>query len=88
MSWKTLPEIDHLEWKLKEADPCDKVVWRSNVRSAMHAASQLPGGEAHIRSPLMWTMFLHLHVNLNASDDDDDDDNDAAQIGSNAINIH
>ena len=56
----------------------------------MHAASQLPGGEAHIRSPLMWMMFLHLHVNLKVSDDDDDDndddddDDDAAQIGSNA----
>ena len=28
------------------------------MRSAMHAASQLPG-----RSPLMWMMPLHLHVN-------------------------
>ena len=26
-------------------DPCDKDVWRSSVKSAMHAASQLPGGE-------------------------------------------
>ena len=24
---------------------CDRDVWRSNVRSAMHAASQLPRGE-------------------------------------------
>ena len=30
---------------LREVDPCDRDVWRSNVRSAMHAASQLPGGE-------------------------------------------
>ena len=29
----------------REVDPCDRDVWRSNVRSAMHAASQLPGGE-------------------------------------------
>ena len=32
--------------------------WRSGVRSAMSAASQLPG-----RGPLMWMMPLHLHVN-------------------------
>ena len=39
-------------------------MWGSSVRSAMHAASQLPG-----RSPLMWMILLlillHLHVNLN-----------------------
>ena len=29
----------------REVDPCDKDVWRSIVRSAMRAASQLPGGE-------------------------------------------
>ena len=28
----------------REVDPCDRDVWRSNVRSAMRAASQLPGG--------------------------------------------
>ena len=28
-----------------EVDPCDRDVWRSSVRSAMHAASQLPGSE-------------------------------------------
>ena len=28
-----------------EVDPCDRDVWRSSVRSAMHAASQLPGKE-------------------------------------------
>ena len=38
-------ERDRREWKLNEVDPCDRHVWRSNVRSAMHAASQLPGGE-------------------------------------------
>ena len=36
------------------------------MRSAMHAASQLPGGGAQI-----WMILLHLHVNLNADDDDD-----------------
>ena len=29
----------------REVDPCDKDVWRSNVRSAMLAATQLPGGK-------------------------------------------
>ena len=31
--------------KLNEVDPCDRDVWRSNVRSAMRAASQLSGGD-------------------------------------------
>ena len=30
---------------MHEVDPCDRDVWRPNVRSVMHAASQLPGGE-------------------------------------------
>ena len=29
----------------QEINPCDRDVWRSNVRSAMLAARQLPGGE-------------------------------------------
>ena len=29
----------------REVDPCDREVWRSNVRSAMLAATQLPGGK-------------------------------------------
>ena len=29
----------------REVDPCDRDVWRSNVRSAMLAATQLPGGK-------------------------------------------
>ena len=41
MSWKTLTERDHCEWNLNEVDTCDKDVWRS----AMCAASQLPGRE-------------------------------------------
>ena len=45
MTWRTLTEKDRHEWKLNEVDPCDRDVWRSNVRSAMHVASQLPGGE-------------------------------------------
>ena len=43
MSRKTMSERDRREWNLK-VDPCDKNVWRSSVRSAMRAASQLPGG--------------------------------------------
>ena len=29
----------------REVDPCTRGVWRSNVRSAMLAATQLPGGK-------------------------------------------
>ena len=43
MNWKTLTERDPREWNLNEVDPYDRDVWRSSVRSAMHAASQLPG---------------------------------------------
>ena len=39
----TYRERDRSEWNLKEVDPCDRDVWRSSVRSAMRAASQLPG---------------------------------------------
>ena len=45
MSWKTLIERDRREWNLNEVDPCDKDVWRTNVRSTMRAARHLPGGE-------------------------------------------
>ena len=36
---------DRRERNLNEVDPCDRDVWRSSVRSAMPAASQLPGKE-------------------------------------------
>ena len=42
---KILTERDCLEWNLNEVDPCDRDVWRSGVRSAIRATSQLPGGE-------------------------------------------
>ena len=42
---KTLTERDSCDWNLNEVDPCDRDVWRSSVRFAMHAASQLPGKE-------------------------------------------
>ena len=43
MTWKLLTESDCKEWKLSAIDPHDRHTWRSGVRSAMSAASQLPG---------------------------------------------
>ena len=56
-TWMTLIDRDLREWKLNEFDPSDRDVLKSNERSAMRAASQLPGGGL-----LMWMMLLHLHV--------------------------
>ena len=36
-------ERDCREWKFLAIDPHDRHTWRSGVRSAMRAASQLPG---------------------------------------------
>ena len=58
LTWKKLMENDCCEWKLTTVDTQERSAWRSGVRSAMHAANQLPG-----RGPLMWMMPLHLHVN-------------------------
>ena len=41
MTWKQLTERDRREWKLSAIDPHDRDT--SGVRSAMRAASQLPG---------------------------------------------
>ena len=43
MTWKQLTERDRREWKLSAVDPHDRDTWRYGVRSAMRAASQLPG---------------------------------------------
>ena len=43
MTWKQLTGRDCREWKLSAIDPHDRDTWRSGVRSAMRAASQLPG---------------------------------------------
>ena len=43
MTWKQLTERDCREWKLLAVNPHDRYTWRSGVRSAMRAASQLPG---------------------------------------------
>ena len=66
---KQLTERDCTEWKISVIDPHDRHTWRSGVRSAMRAASQLPG-----RSLLMWMLPLYLPVNQKSDDDDDDDD--------------
>ena len=43
MTWKQLTERDRRERKLSAIDPHDRDTWRFGVRSAMRAASQLPG---------------------------------------------
>ena len=43
LTWKNLTEKDCREWKLRTVDPQERSTWRSGVRSAMCAASQLPG---------------------------------------------
>ena len=45
MTWKQLTERDCREWKLSAINPHDRRTWRSGVRSAMRAASQLSGRE-------------------------------------------
>ena len=67
LTWKQLTERDCWEWKLSAIDPHDRCTWRSGVRFAMRAASQLPG-----RGPLIWRFVLYLHVNQTSDDDDDD----------------
>ena len=66
MTWKQLTERDRREWKLSAIDPHDRDTWRSGVRFAMCAASQLPGS-----GPLLWIWPLYLHVNKKSNDDDD-----------------
>ena len=43
MTWKKLTENDCHEWKVITVDLQERSTWRSGVRSAMRAASQLPG---------------------------------------------
>ena len=58
MTWKQLTERDCRGWKLSAINPHDRHIWRSGVRSAMRAASQLYG-----RGPLVWMLPLYLHIN-------------------------
>ena len=67
VTWKQLTERDCREWKLSAINPHDRHTWRSGVRSAMRAASQLSG-----RGPLMWMLPLYLHVNQKSDNDYDD----------------
>ena len=57
-TWKKLTEKDCREWKLTTVDPQERSTWRSGVRSAMRAASQLPG-----KGPTDVDVPLHLQVN-------------------------
>ena len=43
MTWKQLTQRDCRGWKLSAIDPHDRDTWRSSVRYAICAASQLPG---------------------------------------------
>ena len=45
LTWMKLTEKDCREWKLRTVDLQERSTWRSGVRSAMRAASQLPGRE-------------------------------------------
>ena len=56
--WKKLTEKDCHEWKLTSVDPQERSTWRSCVRSAVRAASQLPR-----KGPLILMKPLHLHSN-------------------------
>ena len=42
-TWKKLTEKDCREWKLTTVHPQERSTWISGVRSAMRAASRLPG---------------------------------------------
>ncbi len=42
-SWKQVTERDRRDWGLSTIDPHERNTWRSDVRAAMRAASQLPG---------------------------------------------
>ena len=68
MTWKQLTERNCREWKLLAINPHDRHTWRSGVRSAIHAASQLSG-----RGPLMWMLPLYLHVYQKSDYDDEID---------------
>ena len=73
LTWKKLMEKDCSEWKFTTVNPQERSTWRSGVRSAMGAASQLPGRGNTVT--LMWMMPLHLHVNQKSDYDDHDADN-------------
>ena len=53
-----LTERDCREWKMSAMDARDRHTWRSGMRSAMHAASQLP-----VRGTTDVDVPLYLHIN-------------------------
>ena len=57
MTWNGLTKNDCRERKLPTVDPQETKAWRSGVRSAMCATSQLPEGGG---GALMWMMCLHV----------------------------
>ena len=59
MTWKQLTERDRREWKLSAINPHNRDTWRSGMRSAMCAASQLPG-----RGPTVVDMAPILEIVL------------------------
>ena len=67
LTWKQLTDRDCREWKLSAINPHDRDSWRSGVRSAMRAASQLPG-----RGPTVVDIILPLYLHVNQKSDDDD----------------
>ena len=69
MTWRQLTERKCREWKFSAIHPHDRDTWRSGVRSAMLAASQLPG-----RGHTDVDIAPDLHINQKSDDDDDDDD--------------
>ena len=46
MTWSEVTRKDRVAWGLVDADPSDRHIWRSHVKSAMGAASQLSGNGA------------------------------------------
>ena len=58
LTWKKLREKDCRDWKLTTVYTQERSTWRSGVRSAMRAASHLPG-----RWPTDVDDAPHLHVN-------------------------
>ena len=66
LTWKKMTEKDCREWNLTTVDPQERSTWRSGVRSAMHAASQLPGKGL---TDVDVIMPLHLHINQISDND-------------------
>ena len=61
MTWKQLTERNCREWKLSDIDLHDRHTWTSGVRSAMCAASQLPGRRpTDVNCPCTCTLIKNL----------------------------